>query len=329
MKVAVFSTQAHDRFFLDQANQKYGHDLTYYDAPLTSLTAQQAASFPVVCLFVNDLANAEILSILAAGNTRLIALRCTGFNQVDLVCAQKLGLKIVRVTDYSPHSVAEHATTLLLALNRKIHRAWNRTREGNFSLEGLMGFDLYGKTIGVIGTGKIGQAFIRIMQGFGCHIIATDPLPDPNLIQQGVRYVSLQEVAQHADILSLHCPLTSENHHMIDQSILEIMRPGALLINTGRGALLDTKAAIQQLKNKHLGGLGLDVYEQESELFFRNLSDQIITDDLIERLLTFPNVIITGHQGFFTREAIQTICETTLESINDFSENRPLKHQVS
>ena len=329
MKIAVFSAQPYDRQFLGAANAEEGHELHYFDVALGPETVALATGYPAVCIFVNDVADPGVLEALCAGGTGLVALRCTGFNNVDLAAAARLGVKVVRVVDYSPYSVAEHALALLLALNRKTHRAYNRTRDSNFSLDGLMGFDFHGKTAAVVGTGKIGRVFAGIMLGFGCEVIGYDPFRSADFEALGARYGALSEMGANADIVSLHCPLTPENHHIVNAQTLARMKPGALLVNTSRGGLLDTDAAIQALKSGHLGGLGLDVYEQEGGLFFRDLSSTVVTDDVLQRLISFPNVIVTGHQAFFTREAIGTISETTLRSVSEFARNAPLSNEIS
>src|SRR6187402_627708 len=328
MKIAVFSAQPYDRQFLDAANVAEGHELHYFEAALGPESVALAAGFEGVCIFVNDVANAGVLEALKAGGTGLVALRCTGFNNVDLAAAARVGIKVVRVTDYSPNSVAEHAVALLLAINRKTHRAYNRTRDSNFSLDGLMGFDLNGKTAAVVGTGKIGRVFARIMLGFGCTVIGHDPYPSAEFEGLGARYADPGEIGSNADIISLHCPLTPDNHHLINARSLARMKRGALLVNTSRGGLVDTDAAIDALKSGQLGGLALDVYEQEAGVFFRDLSSSIVTDDVLQRLIAFPNVIVTGHQAFFTREAISTICETTLRSASEFDREAPLSNEV-
>jgi D-lactate dehydrogenase len=277
----------------------------------------------VVCAFINDDLSAPVLQRLAAGGTRLIALRSAGYNHVDLNAAQQLGISVVRVPAYSPFAIAEHAVALILALNRRIHRAFNRTREGDFSLHGLIGFDLHGKTVGVIGTGQIGAAFARIMAGFGCQLLAHDPHPDPQLQALGVRYLPLAELLAQAHIVSLHCPLTNSTRHLINQQSLACMQPGAMLINTGRGALVDTPALIDALKSAQLGYLGLDVYEEEAALFFEDQSDQPLQDDVLARLLTFPNVIVTAHQAFLTREALAAIANITIENIACWAAGQP------
>jgi len=329
MRIAVFSAKKYERELLTAANASYGHELVYFDSMLEPETASLAAGFAAVCVFVNDLANAQAIGILAGGGTRLIATRSTGFNHIDLNAARDHGIAVVRVVEYSPYSVAEFTVGLLLALNRKIHRAYNRTRDGNFELEGLMGFDFHGRCVGVIGTGKIGRVFAAIMRGFGCEILGYDKFQNPEFTAAGGAYATLEDTCRRADILSLHCPLTPETHHIVNAGTLAAMKPRVLLANTSRGGLIDTEAAIDALKSGRLGGLAIDVYEQETELFFHDLSSEVITDDIIQRLVSFPNVIVTGHQAFFTREAVGTIISTTLESISDFEANRPLRNQVA
>ena len=328
MNVAVFSTKRYDREFIDAANASAGHRITYFDVPLEAETAALASGHDAVCIFVNDRADAGVLEALSRGKTRLVALRCTGFNNVDLQAAARFGVKVVRVVTYSPYSVAEHAVALLLAVNRKIHRAYNRTRDSNFSLDGLMGFDLHGKTVAVVGTGRIGCVFARIMLGFGCEVIGYDKYPSAEFQALGLRYAQPGEIGARADIVSLHCPLTPETHHIINKDALSRAKRGALLVNTSRGGLVDTEAAIEALKSGQLGGMAIDVYEQEANLFFRDLSSAIISDDVFQRLLAFPNVIVTGHQAFFTREAISTICETTIKSIDEFAAGQPLSNEI-
>jgi D-lactate dehydrogenase len=328
MEVAIFSSTPYERVFLDAANEVERHTLKYTDALLDGDTVGLAAGYGAVCIFVNDRADAEVLDALHRGGTRLVALRCTGFNNVNLEAAARLGIKVVRVVTYSPNSVAEHAVALLLALNRKVHRAYNRTRDSNFSLDGLIGFDLYGKTAAVVGTGKIGCVFARILLGFGCDVIGFDPNHSPEFEAAGGRYAKPGEIGEKADIISLHCPLTPATHHIVNAETLARAKPGALLINTSRGALIDTEAVIDALKSGLLGGLAIDVYEQEGGLFFRDLSNEIITDDVIQRLISFPNVIVTGHQAYLTREALTTICETTLQSVSAFERGEPLQNEV-
>lgn len=329
MKVAVFSTKPYDRQFLEIANYDYEHELVFFEPKLNRETALLASGFPAVCIFVNDQADASTLKILASRGTHVIALRCAGFNNVDLKVADELGLRVVRVPAYSPYAVAEHAVGLLLTLNRKIHRAYNRTREGNFSLDGLLGLDLHDRTVGIIGTGKIGLVFSQIMKGFGCKLLAYDTYTNPAFVELGGTYVDLPVLFKQADVISLHCPLTPDTYHLIDESAIAQMKPGVMLINTSRGALIDTTAVIQGLKSQRLGALGLDVYEQESDLFFEDLSNRIIQDDVFERLMTFHNVIVTGHQAFFTKEALQNIAETTLSNITDLEQRQSCVNQVS
>ena len=318
MDMTVFSTKPYDRHCLEAANGTARHGLTFLEPRLTEETARLAEGSEAVCAFVNDDLSRPVLQILAAGGTRLVALRSAGFNHVDLRAADELGLAVGRVPAYSPHAVAEHTVALILSLNRKIHRAWNRVREGNFELEGLVGFDLSGKTVGIVGTGNIGCVLARILAGFGCDLIATDPQENPECAALGVRYVPFEELLAASDIVSLQCPLTPATHHLIDDAAIARMKPGAMLINTSRGAVIDTRAAIRGLKSGALGSLGLDVYEEEGDLFFEDLSNRIIPDDVFSRLLTFPNVLVTGHQGFFTREALGAIASTTIENVTTF-----------
>jgi len=328
VRVAIFSAQSYERTLLDELNTGHRHKLVYFDTLLGPGTASLAAGFPAVSVIVNDAVTADVLKHLAAGGTKLIATRSTGFNHIDVRAARELGIKVVRVVDYSPNSVAEFAVGLLLALNRKIPRAYNRTREGNFQLDGLMGFDLVGRTVGVIGTGKIGTIFARIMAGFGCKLIGFDQRHSPEFERLGGRYADAEQIQAEADIVSLHCPLTPQTHHIVNARTLARAKRGALLINTSRGGLVDTEAAIEALKSGQLGGMAIDVYEQEAGLFFRDLSSTVIVDDVIQRLVSFPNVIVTGHQAFFTREALGTILDTTLTSIAEFAAGRPLANEI-
>ena len=315
MRTILFSSQTYDRDSFAAAEQPDGNELHFQPARLTLDTAALAHDYEVVCPFINDDLSAPVLEQLAAGRTRLIALRSAGYNHVDLPAAKRLGLSVVRVPAYSPHAVAEHAVALILALNRRLHRAYNRTREGDFTLHGLTGFDLVGKTVGVIGTGQIGATFGKIMAGFGCKLLCFDPYPNAELLVLGARYVSLPELLAESHIISLHCPLTADNKHLINATSLATLKHGAMLINTGRGALVDTPALIEALKSGQLGYLGLDVYEEEAQLFFEDRSDLPLQDDVLARLLTFPNVIITAHQAFLTREALSAIATTTLSNI--------------
>lgn len=294
------------------------NEILYLEPHLTEKTVDLAAGSEVVCCFVNDVLSEPVLVKLKELGVRLVALRCAGYNNVDLPVAKQLGLPVCRVPEYSPHAVAEHAVGLILALNRNIHRAHNRIRENDYSLNGLMGFDLYRKTVGVVGAGKIGRAFIDIMLGFGCEVLVHDIEKDPALTGR-VRYVSLEELWPACDIISLHCPLTPTTHHMINAEALAQVKPGVMLINTSRGGLVDTPAVIRGLKSGQIGYLGLDVYEEEADLFFEDLSNQVVQDDVFARLTTFPNVIVTGHQAFFTREALAKIAEVTLANINAFA----------
>jgi len=328
MRLAVFSTKTYDRTFLEAANRRYGHELVFLEAPLVSSTAPLAAGFPGVCVFVNDRLDAPVLRTIRPLGTRLVALRCAGFNNVDLVAARDLGMSVVRVPAYSPHAVAEHTIGLILALDRKIHRAHARVREGNFSLEGLLGFELHGRTAGVVGTGRIGSLVALILRGFGCRVLAHDIQPSPQCVQAGCEYVPLETLLSASSIITLHCPLTPETYHLIDARTLALMPDGVMLINTSRGALINTPVVIEAVKDGKIGFLGLDVYEEEQHLFFRDLSDRVIKDDVFARLLTFPNVIITAHQAFFTRNALENIADTTLANVRSFELNEPLVNEV-
>ncbi|HUD94053.1 2-hydroxyacid dehydrogenase [Sphingobium sp.] len=328
MKVAVFSTHPFDRRFFDDANAAATrrHILTFLDARLDARSALLAAGHQAVCVFVNDRLDSATLEVLAEQGVRLLALRSAGFNHVDLVAAAQLGLSVARVPAYSPDAIAEHTVAMILTLNRKIHKAYARIREGNFALDGLLGFDLRGRTVGIAGTGKIGLNVARIMRGFDCEVIAYDPFPDEaGLATVGGRYVPWKQLLEQSDILSLHCPLNAETRHLVDAAAIAQMKENVMLINTSRGAVVDTRALINGLKNGRIGYVGLDVYEEEEGLFFADLSDQPIQDDVFARLLTFPNVLITGHQGFFTQEALTAIAETTIANISAFEENgKPL-----
>lgn len=328
MNIVFFSTKTYDKEYFEKANGQFGFHFTYIEASLDPITAAIIPEGAVVCCFVNDSVNEQVIDVLKSKNVPLIALRCAGFNQVNLEAAQKAGIKVVRVPAYSPHAVAEHAVALLLTLNRKTHKAYNRVREGNFSLERMTGFDVFGKTVGVIGTGKIGATFADIMLGFGCKVVAYDPYPNPELVEKGIPYESLDNLLAQSDIISLHCPLTPDTHHLIGKRALTHIKKGAFLINTSRGALVDTLAAIEALKSHQLGALGIDVYEQEEHLFFQDFSDVIIDDDVISRLMTFPNVLVTAHQAFLTSEALDQIASTTLENIQQFKKALPLANEV-
>lgn len=321
MKVAVFSCQPFEKDLLEQENALHHHELVFFEAALNEKTAELTRGFDVVSCFVTDTLNAPTLTILNQHNIQLIALRSAGFNHVDIDVAHHLGITVVRVPNYSPYAVAEFAVGLILMLNRKIHRSYQWVREHNFLLTHLMGFDLHGKTVGIIGVGRIGTVFARIMNGFGCKILAYDPSEQAENLALGIRYVSLNELYTEADIISLHCPLTEATQHIINQKSIAKMKPGVMLINTGRGALIDTKAVIKGLKTSVIGYLGLDVYEEEDKLFFRDLSETIIQDETFLRLQTFPNVVITSHQAFFTKEAVTNIIKTTLTNISFFEQH--------
>ncbi|SEJ38261.1 D-lactate dehydrogenase [Dyadobacter sp. SG02] len=316
MKILFFSTKPYDKVFFDTHNQSYGFEIEYLDTHLGPHIVNVVDGHEAVCVFVNDKVNAEVISVLAAKGVRIIALRCAGFNNVDLEAARSHGIRVCRVPEYSPEAVAEHTVAMLLTLVRKTHKAYNRVREQNFSLNGLLGFNLYGKTIGVVGTGKIGSAFCRIMKGFGCRVIAYDLLPDVQLQSAGIEYLPLEAVLNAADVISLHCPLNPATHYLINDRTLAMMKPGVTLINTSRGGLINTAHAIDALKSRHLGNLAIDVYEQEEKLFFKDLSESIIEDDTIQRLMSFPNVLVTAHQAFFTNEALTKIAQVTLHNID-------------
>jgi len=335
MRVAVFSTKPYDRNFLSRAAAAHGHELTFFEPRLDLATARLAEGFPAVCAFVNDTLDAEVIAALASGGTRIVALRAAGFNNVALEAAEEKGVTVLRVPAYSPHAVAEFSVGLLLALDRRIHRAWARVRENNFALEGLLGHDLYGRTVGIVGTGRIGALVARAYRlGFGCQVVAHDRYEVDDLKAIGVTYVGRDELIERSDIISLHCPLTPETHYLIDEAALARAKHGFVLINTSRGALIDAEAVIGGLKSGRIGGVALDVYEQEADLFFEDLSNEIIQDDVFQRLLTFPNVLITGHQAFFTEEALLAIAETTMGNIADeeagkMSPNRVLSERVA
>jgi D-lactate dehydrogenase len=322
MRILFYSAQHYDRSSFIAANHDH-HDLTFCDESLSQDTAHLAAGYPAACLFVNDVADRQTLLRLAAGGTRALALRSAGYNNVDLAAAAELHIAVVRVPAYSPYAVAEHTIALMMMLNRHLHRAYNRVREGNFSLDGLLGFDMHGKTVGVVGTGRIGAVVCRILRGFDCRILAVDPVINPMVGADGVRYAPLDEVISTSDILTLHAPLMPSTRHLIDAHRIECLKPGVMLINTSRGALIDTPAVIAGLKSGRIGSLGLDVYEEEADLFFHDLSSVVIKDDIFSRLLTFPNVVITGHQAFFTCEALSAIARITLDNISQLERSDP------
>lgn len=322
MKIAVFSTKSYDECFLRDANRKAGHELSFFEPRLSDRTCRLAEGFPAVCAFVNDQLTAGVLQGLAAGGTRLVAMRCSGFNNVDLRAAERLGMTVARVPAYWPHAVAEHTVGLMLALSRRLYKAYNRVREGNFNLEGLLGMDVHDKTAGVVGTGRIGSIVARILLGFGCNVLCYDVKQDPQLEAAGARYVPIRELLAQSDIVSLHCPLMPQTHHLIDEAALAGMKQGVMLINTSRGALVDARAAVRALKSGKIGALGLDVYEEEADLFFEDLSTRVIQDDVFARMLTFPNVLITGHQAFFTQGAMEAIAAETIENVTAFEQGR-------
>ncbi len=321
MKITFFSTQEYDKDFFIANNNKSQFELVFHEASLNENTATLVKDSIAVCVFVNDHVSSAVISILAGNGVKIIALRCAGFNNVDIAAAQSYNIKVCRVPAYSPQAVAEHAVAMILTLNRKTHKAYNRVREQNFSLNGLLGFDLYGKTIGVIGTGNIGIAFCKIMLGFGCHVLAFDLFVNKALEEAGVIYLPLLDVVAQSDIISLHCPLNEQTHNLVNADLIHLMKKGTMLINTSRGGLVDTKAVIAGLKSGMLSNVGIDVYEQEEKLFFRDLSSGIIMDDVISRLISFPNVLITAHQGFFTKEALTQIAVTTFKNIGELINN--------
>lgn len=330
MRLAFFSTKAWVKAAFDPIIQKANiAKLVYFEPRLTEETVSLAKGFDAVCVFVNDELTARVLDELKGHGVKLVALRCAGFNNVDLKHAEKIGMPVVRVPAYSPFAVAEHALGMILTLNRKFHRAFSRVRDGNFSLDGLLGFDVHHKTVGVIGTGKIGQVFAKIMKGFDCRVLGYDKFPNPEFEKQGLfEYVELSALYEQSDIISLHCPLTFDTYHLINEYAIASMKQDVMIINTSRGPLIDSNAVIQGLKSGRIGYLGLDVYEEEDDLFFEDLSGQVIQDDTFVRLLTFPNVLITGHQAFFSREAVANIAETTLDNIREYFEKGECRNQV-
>jgi D-lactate dehydrogenase len=328
IKIAFFDTKPYDRKSFELANRAFHYDISFFETRLTPASAMMAAGHEIVCAFVNDDLSAQTLDKLGEFGVKLIAMRCAGFNNVNLAAAHDR-IQVVRVPEYSPHAVAEYTLGLLLCLNRNYHRAYCRVRENNFSINGFLGFDLYGKTIGIVGTGKIGLTFARLLQGFGVRLLACDLYPNEAAAKElQMTYVSLPELFRQSDVISLHCPLTPENRHLINREALEIMKDGVVLINTSRGKLVDTAALIAGLKSRKIGGAGLDVYEEESEYFFEDRSASAIDDDVLARLLTFPNVLVTSHQAFFTKEAVTNIANTTLSNIADFIAGRELKNAV-
>jgi len=326
MNIAMFSTKPYDQTYFEKYNKNPNYKISFFETSLNKDTANLAMGFDIVCIFVNDEIDKETIKILAKNKIRLIAMRCAGYNNVDLESAKNHHIKVVRVPAYSPESVAEHSVALILTLNRKTHKAYNRIREGNFSLKNLIGFNLYRKTVGIIGTGKIGAALCRILIGFGCEVVAFDIVKYKKLINLGVKYLPLKEVFERSDILSLHCPLTPETKHIVNKESLSLMKKGVMIINTSRGALINTADVIESLSSHRVGYLGIDVYEQEENLFYEDLSESIIQDDLILRLNSFPNVLITSHQAYFTKEAMKEITLTTLENFAAFEKNSILEN---
>ena len=329
MTLTLFGTQPYDRETFDRIRERYGADICYHRSHLNARNAVLARGAEAVCVFVNDTVDADTVRQLSEFGVRLIALRCAGFNNVDLRAAARCGIPVVRVPAYSPHAVAEHAVALMLALNRKVHRAYWRTRDGNFSLHGLLGFDLYGKTAGIVGTGRIARELIRILKGFGMEILASDPHPDARYAAEaGITYLPCGELFARADVISLHCPLTDETRYLIDAESIARMKPGVTIINTGRGQLINTEALIDGLKEKRIGAAGLDVYEEEAGYFYEDTSDRIMDDDVLARLLSFNNVIVTSHQAFFTCEALDNIAHTTLNNVALFFSEGRLENEV-
>ncbi|SDZ87642.1 2-hydroxyacid dehydrogenase [Microbulbifer marinus] len=328
MKIAIYNARAYDKQYFDRYNRQFGHELLYVDTHLDAHTLILSEGAPVICVFVNDPVQEPLLKKMRDQGTRMLALRSAGFNHVDIHAANALGIVVANVPGYSPYAVAEHAVAMILCLIRRIVRAHARVREGNFSLDGLMGFDLHGKTVGVVGTGKIGSVFTRIMHGFGCQLLGVDPVENRSCRDLGMQYVSLPTLCRQSDIISLHCPLLPETQYLIDDAAIAGMRDGVCLINTSRGAVIDTAAVIRALKSRKIGYLGLDVYEEEEDLFFEDHSNTVLSDDVFARLLTFNNVIVTGHQGYFTREAITNIAKCTLSNVTEFEQSGQCVNQL-
>ncbi|CAH0335895.1 D-lactate dehydrogenase [Flavobacterium sp. CECT 9288] len=328
MKIAIFSTKYYEREYLDKFNVDGKHQLTYFETPLNAETVSVVKGFDAVSIQLTDKLDANVIDQLAKANIKLIDLRTAGYDNVDLEAAAKHNIKVMRVPAYSPQAIAEHATALILTLDRKTHKAYNRVRENNFSLQNLMGFNLFEKTVGVVGTGKIGTAFCQIMLGFGCNVIANDILPSKSLIEKGVKYVSFEKLLEQSDIISIHCPLTPKTRHLFNNVTFSKIKKGTMIINTSRGAIINTKDAIKALKNAQIGYLGIDVYEGEENLFFKDLSDKIIKDDQIERLMSFNNVLITPHQSFFTKEALYEIARVTISNFNSFEDKVKTENEV-
>lgn len=328
INLLMFSAKPYDKRFFEQVNNEYQYEIDFLESHLDPITARLAKDYDGVCAFVNDTLNRETLEVLAQEKVKFISMRCAGFNNVDIKAAKEFSIPIMRVPAYSPYAVAEHTLALILGLNRKVHRAFNRVREGNFSLDGLLGFDIHGLTVGVVGTGKIGEIVIGILKGFGCEIIAFDPFQNPKCLEMGVEYASLDALLGKSDIVSLHCPLTPDSYHLINDQSIQKMKDGVMIINTSRGALIETSAVIKGLKSGKIGYLGLDVYEEEGDLFFEDLSGKVLQDDQFARLTTFHNVLITGHQAFFTENALHNIASTTLENIQEMLKHGKSKNQI-
>lgn len=328
IKIAFFDTKPYDRKFFDAANHNHAYDIKYFEPRLSPDTVSMTAGFDAVCVFVNDNVNDKVIDRLVGGGVKLLVLRCAGYNNVSLYAAHNR-LAVARVPAYSPYAVAEHAAALLLTLVRRTHRAYNRTRDNNFSINGLLGFDIHGKTVGIVGTGKIGRIFARIMRGFDARVIAYDAHPDPEFAAaNNIEFVDLITLYRQSDIISLHCPLTPDTYHMISGKAIAHLKPGVILINTSRGQLIDTAVLVEALKDGLVGGAGLDVYEEESDYFFEDLSGSLIEDDVLARLMTFHNVLVTSHQGFFTQEALTNIAATTLKNVDDFFHGRELVNGI-
>ncbi len=324
MKITFFSAKPYDKEFFIKGNANFGFEFTFFETHLGPHIVQAVEPTDAICVFVNDKVDRQVIEVLAQKGVKVIALRCAGFNNVDIEAAKANHIQVCRVPAYSPEAVAEHALAMILTLNRKTHKAYNRVREQNFALHGLLGFTMKGKTVGVIGTGHIGAEFCKIMQGMSCHVIAYDVKQNTSLIERGIQYLPLEDVLKQSDIVSLHCPLMPQTHHLINSKTLALMKKGAMLINTSRGGLIDTEAVIEALKVQHLGYLGIDVYEQEEKIFFRDLSENIIADDTLQLLMSFPNVLVTAHQAFFTREALEQITEVTLNNVDQLLQHKNL-----
>lgn len=328
-KITFFSAQAYDKVFFEKHNIDFGYEVAFFDTQLNEQTSKLIQDTNVVCVFVNDVVNESVIKRLAKKNVKIIALRCAGFNNVDLEAAKKFGIKVCRVPAYSPEAVAEHAMAMILTLNRKTHKAYNRVREQNFSLNGLLGFDLRGKTVGIIGTGNIGKAFAKIVKGFGCNVLAYDIVTDAEMENDGVTFVSLETIFNQSEIISLHCPLNEHTKHIVDKKSIASMKDHVMIINTSRGGLIETASVIKGLKDGKIGYLGIDVYEQEEKLFFRDLSADIIQDDAIQRLMSFPNVLVTAHQAFFTNEALTQIALVTYNNIKSLLLDNDIENKAA